>query len=252
MNYQLVLRSRTGATGTIIVGLLGLLFVVMIWSSEGPRSGIAGASIALALCYFTWWIWSWPAVIVERRGITVRNQVRTYRVGWDALKEAESNYGLYLVPNANSGSSVADSADPHPLTGGSDVPPKRIYCAGVPARGGFSTAHQKSAPTIPQLYFEAGPKVTLRVEPAVAARLIDEEKLLIDNPRRRDGTHQATPNQVKAWEERGPVKQLLYGKTPTAQLEAPAFEGITASPNIAVLAALVSLLAVAGILGSTL
>ncbi len=296
MNYQLVLRSRTGQVGAVIVGAFGLFFVIMVWASDGPGSGIAAAAIALALCYFTWFLWAWPSVTVEQAGITVRNHIRTYLVGWDALKEAESSYGLFLVTTPSSYEEETGTTDPatsalqqdggesgservswppkqdpssqgngqksdhdkYPLTGGSVTPPKRIYCAGVPARGGFSASRQKDAPVIPELYFENGPRVTMRVEPAVAVRLIEEEKLLIDHPERRDPTHQATTRQIEGWESISALKRLLYGKTPPTSQDAgqvgdrsEPFRGVVARVNYLQLAGLVATIAAALILGFT-
>lgn len=255
----------------MVVGAFGLLFVVMVWGSDGPASGIAAAAIALALCYFTWFLWAWPSVTVQQTGITVRNHIRTYLVGWAALREAESSYGLYLVtvPSSSKEESKVPDEVPtgvrsarqpnygsYPLTGGSDTPPKRIYCAGVPARGGFSSSRQKEAPVIPELYFENGPRLTMRVEPAVAVRLIEEEKLLIDHPDRRDPTHQATRRQIEGWESRSALKRLLYGQSSTSsQNVGPEntrpFTGVTTKVNYLQLGGLIATIAAALILGFT-
>lgn len=222
-----------GQLGTVIVGALGLLFVVMVWSGEGALHGLTAASIALALCFFTWWIWTWPKVVIEDRGITVNNQLRSYQVGWDVLKGAESRYGLYLVTEP-------DSPD-----GGQ----KQIYCAGVPMRGGFSASRQKEAPLVPALYFENGPNLTMRVEPPVAVQLIEEELLLQNHPRRREPTHQATPAQVQNWKTRGILKKFVYGGSPNESADSVQFKGLTSTVNWLVLVGLVGTALLALVLG---
>lgn len=208
MNYELVFRSRYGTLTTATIVVLGLLFTGMIWGSDGAQAALRALPIPVALGYFTWWMWAFPTVDASRRGIQVRNQIRTYQIPWGDFQEAESNYGLYLklVPNTSGG---ADS------TGYSE--PKRIYCAGVPARGGLSSSRQKTALAVPELYFEPGPKVCLRVEPPVAVQMLDAEKLYFDNPSQRPPSNRVSDAQVEAWEHRGALKKLLYGTPATGQ-----------------------------------
>lgn len=260
VNYQLVFRSRWGSATAIAIALIGLVFVAMIWGSDGPGPAIAAAALPLAMSYFTWWVWAWPAVIADRRGITVRNQLRTYRIGWDSFREALSQYGLYLLvaPAADAGQGGADGPAPNrqalreqfPLTGGEVEPAKRIYAAGAPARGGFAVAHQKTAPTVPDIYLERGPRVTLRVQPPVAATMLNEERAWLSEPRDRPMARQASEQQVRNWESRSALSRFLHGVV--VPEDAEPFRGVVAVTNWGVLGGLVLVTALAAYVGFTL
>ena len=184
---------------TLVVAFLGLVFVGMTWQTGGLLAALLSLSLPALLAYATWWIWGSPRLVADSRGILVRNQVRTTRIAWDAFVEAESQFGLYLTVR--------------PDVGDSEAPLERVFAAAVPARGGFSASRQSAMPEVPELHFEPGPKVTLKTTPAVAAALLNEEKLLA--PRvNRPPTHQASPRQLEGWAERGPVSRWLYGEPP--------------------------------------
>ncbi len=221
MNYLLVFRSRYGQLTAVAVLFLCLLLIGMIWRADGPEETLRSIALPLGLAYFTWWIWAWPAVFASRQGITVRNQLKSYQIGWPDFERAESKFGLYLFVDEDAAShppsaSQADSADDGTVIRGrlesetaaddkeqqvarllgTEDPPRRIYAAGVPARGGFTQSRDKTAPTLPELYFGRGPLVTLRVQPAIAARMLEEEKFYIENPNKRPLSHAADKNQV--------------------------------------------------------
>ncbi len=160
VNYTIVLRSRTGVIGTAAVSLVGVVFLVMLWQSEGAVEAARSALFPITLAYFTWWIWAWPQVKLSAQGVQVRNQLRTFRIGWDGMEEAEASYGLYLK-----------TADRRPL-----------YAAAVPARGGLASANRKSAPEPVALDFTRGPRQVVHADPASAARLLNDEKSYAEDP----------------------------------------------------------------------
>ncbi|WP_099332426.1 hypothetical protein [Actinomyces minihominis] len=206
MNYQLVFRSRYGQLAAW--GLLGfsVFFLGMVWYMDGFVQMLAALPFPIGLVYFSWWIWSFPAVIADRRGIRVRNQIRTADISWDALAKAEARWGLYLYATPDKvevkpspQEAVTKREAGRPLTIG-DVDPvnldpddlaskKAIYASAVPARGGFKHATDKGAPSIPPLELESRNHVVVRTTPLVVARIIEEEKFYLDNPEKRPESH---------------------------------------------------------------
>lgn len=170
MNYQLIFRSRFGQISAALVFAVGLIFLGMVWYSDGFVLMAKSAILPLGLTYFTWFIWGWPAVIVDQRGILVRNQIRTIKIGWDSFVRAKSSLGLYLY-------AITEKS--------TQEDPAAIFAAGVPAKGGLRAAGTQNAPVVPELFFDKGPRQVLPVEPIIAARMIDEEKFYQDNPGQR-------------------------------------------------------------------
>ena len=234
MNYQLVFRSRYGQIAVWGLLAFSIFFLGTVWWADGFFQMLAAVPFPLGIVYFTWWIWTWPAVIVDERGIAVRNQVRTADVSWSSFAKAEARWGLYVyaTPNADpaatpssmdtavlpadtsattdaAASSSTDTAAPSStevtaggrLTIGAVDPinldpddlasKKAIYASAVPARGGFKTATSKEAPPTPPLNLGKRNRVVLRVTPMVAARILEEEKFYLENPRKRPESHTA-------------------------------------------------------------
>lgn len=211
MNYQIVFRSRYGQLAAWGLLAFSVFFLVMVAFTDGFDQVLMAAPFPLGLTYFTWWIWSWPAVIVDRRGVTVRNQMRTWAIPWDRLAKAEAQWGLYLyaTPNEDGGSADANAAsrserlvertaggeltigavDPVDLDPDDLASKKRIYASAVPARGGFRTTTSKEMPEVPSLDLTARNRVVLRVTPMAAARIIEEEKFYLDNASERPESH---------------------------------------------------------------
>lgn len=226
--YELIFRSRFGYATAGGVSAVAILFIGMMWADGGPILAAISAVLPISLAYFTWWMWAWPALIVDSSGIRVRNQLRTVRIGWDAFHEAEAQFGLYLSVEQAPGTRQS-----------ADAPPRRIYVAGVPARGGFSANRKKEAPQVPELYFTRGPRITLRVDPGVAARMLDEEKYYHDQPGKRPSANIPSTETVRGWESRGAVQRWLYG---VSKGSAP-FKGVTITPNWVALGILLALAA---------
>ena len=103
MNYQLVFRSRYGQIAVWGLLAFSIFFLGTVWWADGFVQMLAAVPFPLGIVYFTWWIWTWPAVIVDERGIAVRNQVRTADVSWSSFAKAEARWGLYVyaTPNAD-------------------------------------------------------------------------------------------------------------------------------------------------------
>ena len=103
MNYQLVFRSRYGQIAVWGLLAFSIFFLGTVWWADGFFQMLAAVPFPLGIVYFTWWIWTWPAVIVDERGISVRNQVRTADVSWSSFAKAEARWGLYVyaTPNAD-------------------------------------------------------------------------------------------------------------------------------------------------------
>ena len=222
MNYQLVFRSRYGQIAVWGLLAFSIFFLGTVWWADGFVQMLAAVPFPLGIVYFTWWIWTWPAVIVDERGIAVRNQVRTADVSWSSFAKAEARWGLYVYATPNTGTSAdatavlpadtsdtTDTAAPSStevtaggrLTIGAVDPinldpddlasKKAIYASAVPARGGFKTATSKEAPPTPPLNLGKRNRVVLRVTPMVAARILDEEKFYLENPSKRPESHTA-------------------------------------------------------------
>jgi hypothetical protein len=230
MNYQLVFRSRYGQIAVWGLLAFSIFFLGTVWWADGFVQMLAAVPFPLGIVYFTWWIWTWPAVIVDERGIAVRNQVRTADVSWSSFARAEARWGLYVyaTPTADPAAtpSLTDTATPVPHRHRDPRPPqtprppsptevtaggrltigavdpinldpddlaskKAIYASAVPARGGFKTATSKEAPPTPPLNLGKRNRVVLRVTPMVAARILDEEKFYLENPSKRPESHTA-------------------------------------------------------------
>ena len=228
MNYQLVFRSRYGQIAVWGLLAFSIFFLGTVWWADGFIQMLAAIPFPLGIVYFTWWIWTWPAVIADERGIAVRNQVRTADVSWSSFAKAEARWGLYIYATPNTGTSAdaiavlptdtpsstdtavtTDTSTPNPteviaggrLTIGAVDPinldpddlasKKAIYASAVPARGGFKTATSKEAPPTPPLNLGKRNRVVLRVTPMVAARILEEEKFYLENPRKRPESHTA-------------------------------------------------------------
>ncbi len=245
MNYELVFRSRYGWLTTLTIALLGALFVGMIWASDGPAEGLKSLIVPIALSYITWWLWAWPSLTADAGGVTVRNQVRTTLIGWDAFGDAASDYGLYIqtvLPGTPRDKAAQETSLEAP---DSSLPGRRVFCAAVPAKGGFTAGRQKT-PTEPvQLYFEPGPKITLRTTPGEAARLLNAEASFEQGDQRRGPGDQASPHQVEGWESRGNIKKVLHG-TPH---DPAILSGVTVRTNWITIALLIGLAALAAAYG---
>ena len=211
MDYQLIFRSKYGQLSAAMVLVIGIAFIAMIWGADGAAEALRSAVIPAALIYFTWWIWAWPCVIADRRGITVRNQLRTYRVSWDAFATAESHFGLYLTVEGHPGSSSGDDWEP------SSVPPRRLYAAGVPARGGFTASRAKAQVPVALPTFTEGKTTTVREQPHTVAQILEEEKLYVSNPSRR--------MQVNGRGKDADAERVLLQ-------DEPEFSGVESSPNL--------------------
>lgn len=225
MNYQLVFRSPFGQIGAYVIAGIGVFFLVAVWIQDGFFQALQTFILPLTLAFFTWWLWAWPEVVADERGVLVRNQVRTYRISWDAFVVAEAKFGLYLYVTPNDASSPSSPSfneeideifveedleetlrtlsdqEKRRLTIGEVAPivlnaedltgKKAIYAAGVPARGGIRAASSRKMPEIPELNLGQRNRVVLRVTPMAAARILDEEKFYLDNPHRRPTVHLA-------------------------------------------------------------
>lgn len=214
MNYQIVFRSRYGQLGAWGLLAFSIAFLVMVAFIDGFDQMLMASVFPLGLTYFTWWIWSWPAVIVDARGVTVRNQVRTWQIPWARLVKAEAQWGLYLyaehgedeaqdtgdvsgvetpvtrqVQQTAGGELTIGAVDPVNLDPDDLAHKKRIYASAVPARGGFRTVTSKQMPEVPSLDLGSRNRVVLRVTPMAAARIIDEEKFYLDRPAERPESH---------------------------------------------------------------
>ena len=205
MNYQLVFRSRYGQIAVWGLLAFSIFFLGTVWWADGFVQMLAAVPFPLGIVYFTWWIWTWPAVIVDERGIAVRNQVRTADVSWSSFARAEARWGLYVyaTPTADpaatpsptevtaGGRLTIGAVDPINLDPDDLASKKAIYASAVPARGGFKTATSKEAPPTPPLNLGKRNRVVLRVTPMVAARILDEEKFYLENPSKRPESHTA-------------------------------------------------------------
>ena len=110
MNYQLVFRSRYGQIAVWGLLAFSIFFLGTVWWADGFVQMLAAVPFPLGIVYFTWWIWTWPAVIVDERGIAVRNQVRTADVSWSSFAKAEARWGLYVYATPNTGTSADATA----------------------------------------------------------------------------------------------------------------------------------------------
>ena len=106
MNYQLVFRSRYGQIAVWGLLAFSIFFLGTVWWADGFVQMLAAVPFPLGIVYFTWWIWTWPAVIVDERGVAVRNQVRTADVSWSSFAKAEARWGLYIYATPNTGTSA--------------------------------------------------------------------------------------------------------------------------------------------------
>lgn len=78
-----VRRTASFRSGTrlLIVPLLGIALAAFVGSDAGGVGGIvAGVVIFVLITALAWW----PRVVVDERGIAVRN-IRTYRFAWDEV-----------------------------------------------------------------------------------------------------------------------------------------------------------------------
>lgn len=107
MNYQLVFRSPFGQVTAVVMAVVAVVFMGLIWRADGFLPMLASAPLPIGLAYFSWWIWGWPAVVVDARGVLIRNQLRTYRIGWGAFTKAESRFGLYIYVSNDEGEQSA-------------------------------------------------------------------------------------------------------------------------------------------------
>lgn len=161
MRYQLVFRSLTGIVGLVVILVIAALFAVMVVRQAGVWEALRNLVFPLALAYFTWWIWVFPRVFVDQRGITIRNQLRTIRISWEQFQRTEANFGLYIaVGETKTGS------------------PRRFYAAAIPARGGFRTATGRQAPVTPAYSFSRSLRQNFFVLPSVGGKLIEESHRL--------------------------------------------------------------------------
>ena len=103
MNYQLVFRSQFGQVTAVVMAVISVVFMALIWRADGFLPMLESAPLPIGLAYFSWWIWGWPAVVVDSRGVLIRNQLRTYRIGWSSFVKAESRFGLYIYVNRDEG-----------------------------------------------------------------------------------------------------------------------------------------------------
>ena len=111
MNYQLVFRSRYGQIAVWGLLAFSIFFLGTVWWADGFIQMLAAVPFPLGIVYFTWWIWTWPAVIVDERGIAVRNQVRTADVSWSSFAKAEARWGLYIYATPNTDTAATPTSE---------------------------------------------------------------------------------------------------------------------------------------------
>lgn len=144
MNYQLVFRSPFGQVTAVAMAVVAVIFMGLIWRADGFLPMLASAPLPIGLAYFSWWIWGWPAVMIDSRGVLVRNQLRTYRISWNAFTKAESRFGLYIYVNNGEGEGA------NPSTRNANVAPSTTRLPSstepsAPAANTTATAPNQSA-----------------------------------------------------------------------------------------------------------
>ncbi len=97
VRYQLVFRAKTGWLGLGFILALTAIFTVTTWIHYDWLATMRNIVFPLALAFFTWWIWVFPKLVVDDRGIAIRNQLRTIRVSWEHFQGTQANLGLYIL-----------------------------------------------------------------------------------------------------------------------------------------------------------
>jgi hypothetical protein len=96
-----VFRPRTGTWFTAIAVLVAAGGLVGVVASDGPVGLLRGWPL-FAVAFGGWWLFRYPAVIFEDRGVTLRNPLATVHVPWSALIDIDTKYALKLVTTSGS------------------------------------------------------------------------------------------------------------------------------------------------------
>lgn len=166
MDYRVIFRARTGWYYFAFFVAAAVIFTVVVTLSDGPLQMLRTIGVPYAMVVWGWWAWVWPICEMSSQGLLVRNMFRTIVIPWRAVTSVEPRLGLYVEAPVAAHES------------------KRFYVSAVPARGGLgSTKDTKETP--PELRFERSPAPTVTVGPSAAARMIEEERFYLADPKAR-------------------------------------------------------------------
>lgn len=111
----LVFRPLTGVVVSVVFWIIAVMIVVSLLASGQTRGAqlwpIAPAAVAVA--WLTWVLLWWPCVRIAGEGVLVRNPLRTVRIAWPELRDADSRGSLLLTTSAGT---VTAWAVPPPYT----------------------------------------------------------------------------------------------------------------------------------------
>jgi hypothetical protein len=102
MESRVTLRPPLGLALTVALWLVCLTCLVALCATGDTHDVLAYGPWLVATSYLTWMLFWAPAVIVEDRGVRLRNVARTRVVAWSTILSIETKYNLTLVTSAGS------------------------------------------------------------------------------------------------------------------------------------------------------
>lgn len=96
-----VFRPRTSVWFTAVAMIIAGAGLGPLVAADGPEALLRGWPL-IGVAFGGWWLFWYPAVIFEDRGVTLRNPVATIRVPWSALIDVDTKYALRLVTPSGS------------------------------------------------------------------------------------------------------------------------------------------------------
>lgn len=175
MGYRLSFRSKGSLAAFWFTALAVIVFVAVVLTTDGSTELLRALPLGGVILIWAWWRWEWPTFFAyidsssrptdsensSAGGLVIRNQIKTIRVPWSAVRGFSSRFGLFVI-----------------VSEGGDNSQKEYFVAAVPSNSGMVRRAAKPTPAIRPL----GGKQVIWDGPLVASRLLEDELFYQSHP----------------------------------------------------------------------
>ncbi len=159
MTHTITIRSKWALIGTGVIAALAVILEALMFIQEGGHSALISLPFPLGVVLLCAWLWAWPSLTLAPGGVFVRNHFRDISIPWDQITDTRTRYGLRIV------------------TGD-----REFVCAAPPERGGFAANRKNAVPAAPIIDDTRTVHHRVQTVPAIAARLVLEQRDLALHP----------------------------------------------------------------------
>ena len=156
MRPTVIIQSTMGRIGVPVVGVIAAALLALEALSGGPIAALFALPWLGLVVVLAWLLWASASVRLETEHLVLDNPLSTVRLGWGAVQEARSRWGLVV-----------------------DADGREHKAWAAPARGTASFGRQRVDPQQDLQPTAAGtPAIRMDLDARAAALLIGEEALV--------------------------------------------------------------------------